>query len=288
MVANRFIAGTVAGAALMLGLTGCDLNFGGKGGGGGGQGAARLNATEILQKVSQRVDNTGSFKSRINTKGTVAGAGAIAMRGTMFYRARPEPAWRMRLTRNTVGGRATPGGTDIVLAGKSIYVKSSAPVGGKPWLRISLSKAGRQGGLNTDAMLRQGRQMDLSMLMKLLTASKDAREVGSESVDGVRTTHYTGTYVLTDGLGKLDARTRQDAQNIYKGLGLDKLGFDLWVDGQRVPRKLVTRTLPGAPTKLTTSQTFYDIGKPVSISAPPASKVTDLNRIGGLRPPSGN
>lgn len=286
VVAHRLIA-AAAGAAITLSLTGCQLVPGKGGTGGEGAAAAPLTASQILQKVSQRADNTDSYKARIAMKGTIGTSGAIRMRGTMYARVRPTPAWRMRLTQAAVNGRATPGGMDALQIGDTIYLKSPTPAGGKPWLKLSVSKTARQSGLD-GGMLKQNQQMDLVMLMKLLTSSKDARKVGAETVGGVATTHFTGTYAVTDALGKLDARTRQQAQSLYRGLGMDKLGFDLWVDGQQVPRKLVTKTLPGSKTRLTTSLVFYDIGKPVSISPPPASAVSDINRGPGLPAPPTN
>lgn len=286
MAIYRFIAGTAAAAAITLSVTSCQYLGGGNGGGSGGN--PPLSVAHTLQQVVDKVDNTDTFKARISSKGNLAGVGTMSMRGTIVYRAHPKPGWRMRLNRIRVGGQPTPGGMVMIVHGDNIYLKSSrTPTGGRPWLRFPVSKIGKSSGLNGDALLNQGQQMDLTKLMKQLTASTDVRSVGDETLNGVQTTHYTGTYNVADALGKLDAQSRQQLERIYRQMGMEKLTFDLWVDAQEVPRKLTTKTLPGARTTLTTTQVFYDIGKPVSINPPPPGKVSDFS-IGGGAPAVGN
>lgn len=43
---------------------------------------------------------------------------------------------------------------------------------------------------------------------QMLAAAKDVRTVGTQEVDGVQTTHYTGSYPPSAGLAKLSACRR--------------------------------------------------------------------------------
>ena len=79
---------------------------------------------------------------------------------------------------------------------------------------------------------------------------------------------------------------RQAAENVAESLqkgmvaGAGKMGFELWVDDQQVPRKLVLKGGAKARQvgtgKMVMTMKFSDFGEPVNISAPPASQVTDF------------
>ncbi|MFD0685663.1 hypothetical protein [Actinomadura fibrosa] len=291
---RRFAAGTALATGLALSLTGCLGDAGDKVNEAGAN--VRLTAAQVLGKTAEKTGSTDSFQADLSMRSTGASDGDVTMTGSMQYRTKPDLAYRMKFDNMTVAGKST-GGMEQVLVGRTMYMKMPmlSQLGGgasaKPWMKISLDELGRKSGLNIDQLLQQSRQLDPVQNTRMLTASKDAREVGKETVNGVETTHYTGTFRPEDAIAKLPA----DRQELYrKSLGqsgIDSMAFDLWVDGQQLPRKVVMKTGQTAEGATTMTMNYRDFGKPVQVTAPPADQVTDfgalLKNMGGGLPTAG-
>jgi hypothetical protein len=277
---RRFAAVGAAGAVLTLSLTGClgDSGSGTSGGAGAGD-AVKLTAAQALAKTSEKTGQVDSFKASVSMDSSAAGD--LKASGTMLYRVKPTPAFSLAFDKMNVGGQSM-GGLQEVFIDKTIYMKIpmlTQMSGGKPWMKISLADLGRKTGMDFDQLLQQAQQMDPIQTTKLMTASKDARELGKETIDGVETTHFTGTYNVSEALAKLAPEQRDAAQKAVKDSGMDKMLFNVWVDGQQLPRKMTLKTAPGAKVPLNFSMVYRDFGQPVTISAPPAAEVTDFSEI---------
>jgi outer membrane lipoprotein-sorting protein len=278
-MSRRFAAGVAAGAALVLSLAGC---AGASGSGSSGDGV-QLTAAEVLQKASQKTDKVDTFKADF-TMNIGSQQGAMNMHALGQFRLRPDVAFTMNVDKMSMGGQSMPvGAIQVVYIDKVIYMKSpqlSQATGGKPWLKLDLGKQAQQSGFSLDALMNQSEQVNPAEQTKMLTASKDVRKVGTETVNGVKTTHYTGSITISEALAKLDAKARQQLQKVYNQAGADKINFDLWADDQQLPRKLTTRlAIPQATTSSTI--VYEDYGTPVHVSAPPADQVGDLHGLGG-------
>ena len=280
---RRFAAVGAAGAVLTLSLSGCLGDSGTSGAASGGAGAGnaiKLTAAEALAKTSEKTGQVDSFKANLSMD-SAGGVGNLKATGTMLYRAKPSVAFSMVFNQMNVAGRSM-GGMQEVLIDKTIYMKIpmlSQLSGGKPWVKVSLTDLGQKTGMNFDELLQQAQQMNPVQTTKMMTASKDAREVGKETIDGVATTHYTGTYDVTQAVTKLDPQQREAFQKAAKDSGMNTMAFDLWVDGQQLPRKMMMKTAPGAKTPLAITVVYRDFGQPVTISAPPAGEVTDFSQV---------
>ncbi|MFI8486212.1 hypothetical protein [Streptomyces rubrogriseus] len=132
----------------------------------------------------------------------------------------------------------------------------------------------------------------------MLAASKDVRRIGTETIDGVPTTHYRGT-VTSKGLraardaapGKA-ARERQiDSLAQFSAMRLEgTLTMDLWVGDDNLTKQFRMRSdtyaskggtadqpleiIDGGPLDMTV--TFLDVNEPVTIEAPPSDDTADL------------
>ena len=275
---SRLATGTAVGTALVLSLTGCLGDTGTKGAGGSGGTAGRagdLTAVQALDRSSQKSGKPDSVAIDATIDGTIADR-AVKSHTVGKLRFRPTPAesnTTIARTAGSAGGAGTR--TQIVVVDGVLYVNNPALTrvsGGKPWLRISLKDLGNKAGIDFDAAVKQAQQYNPADQTKLFTASKDVHTVGTETVDGVRTTHYAGTLSAKDVEAKFDAKTRERLQQP----GTDKVAFDVWVDGDSLLRKLVSKTGPsGRP--LNTTILFRDYGKPVTITAPPASEVGEFS-----------
>ncbi|TDB98124.1 hypothetical protein [Actinomadura sp. 7K534] len=279
---RRFATGVALATGLALSLTGC---LGGAGDKVGEAGAnLKLSAAQVLGKAAEKTGQLDTFKASMAMQMTGAADGDVSMTGGMQYQLKPDLAYSMNFDKMTVAGQSMPG-MEQRLVGRTIYMKMPmlSQLGGgsasKPWLKMSLDELGRKSGLNVDQLLQQSRQMDPVQNTKMLTASKDAREVGKETVDGVQTTHYTGTYRLEDALAQLPADQQEVLRKGYAQTGMDSMQFDLWVDDQQLPRKMTMKGQQTADGVMTMTIKYRDFGKPVNIAAPPANQVTDFSQM---------
>ncbi len=147
--------------------------------------------------------------------------------------------------------------------------------GGKPWIKIDLTQLL---GKNATALgsLSQG-SSDPSQSLAYLFGASGVTKIGSDSVRGVATTHYTGKLDLTRATQRLTPQFRALYQRALQQLGgsVSSLPADLWIDGQgRLRRMSYTLKLATSTTKNTID--YFAFGTPVSVQLPPADQVTSL------------
>jgi hypothetical protein len=150
----------------------------------------------------------------------------------------------------------------LLEVGSVIYLKGFP--GTTKWLKIDTKGSSPI----AKAMSSAGdlsKSSDPSTLLLLLADAKASR-VGTETVSGKATTHYhfvvpPSAYAKAMGSGVL--------ANAIK----DPVSLDLWVDSGHLP-VTATSTAKAAGRTVTTKISYSDWGKPVNISAPPASEVT--------------
>ncbi|CNE66405.1 Protein of uncharacterised function (DUF1396) [Mycobacterium tuberculosis] len=285
---RRFAAATALATGLALSMTGCLGDAGQKVDEAGKN--IKLTAAQVLGKAAENTGDVNSFKADMSLRMTGASDGDVAMNGTMQYRTKPDLAYSMNFAQMTVAGKSM-GGMEQRLVGRNMYMKMPmlSTLGGgasaKPWIKLSLDEIGKQSGMNIDELLQQSRQMDPVQNTKMLTASKDAREVGKETVDGVETTHYTGTYRMEDAIAKLSPEMQEAYRKNAAATGMQNMHFDLWVDGQQLPRQMKMKSDQTSEGAMTMTMKYHDFGKPVQIEEPPASQVTDfqemMSKLGG-------
>lgn len=267
---RRYAVGAATGAAVIVSLAGC------QGATGSGKQAAAVPAAQAIALSSQKTATVDSYKVAITAGGT--GQAAAKMHGTIQVRLKPDLAASGTLDSASVHGQSVPGGERAILLGDNFYAKVpqqlSQLAGGKPWVKFSVSQASKQTGVNLDGIIRRANPADQT---KIFTGSKDVRRVGTESIDGVKTTHYAGT-VTPEQAGQVDPKAQQAFKQFYQRSGANKVTFDLWVGTDNLPRKLVTRVTADKGTASST-MIFSDFNKSFSVSAPPASEVTDGNQL---------
>ncbi|WP_329250585.1 LppX_LprAFG lipoprotein [Actinoallomurus sp. NBC_01490] len=266
---RRYALGTAAGAALIVSLTACQ-------GSGDDKQSAQVPAAQAIALASQKTATVDSYKVAVTAAGT--GEAAAKMHGTIQIRLKPQLQATGTLDSATVKGQSLPGGERAILLGDAFYAKVpqqlSQFTGGKPWVKFSISQASKQAGVNLDSIVKRANPAEQT---KIFTGSKDARRVGTESIDGVKTTHYEGT-VTPEQVGQLDARAQQAFKQFYQRSGANKVTFDLWVGKDSLPRKLVTKVTTDKGNASST-MIFSDYNKSFSVSAPPASEVTDGSQL---------
>ncbi|MET9253283.1 hypothetical protein [Streptomyces sp. NPDC003717] len=129
-------------------------------------------------------------------------------------------------------------------------------VGGRHWIRYAYDDLADLGGDAGAGLAEQLRGSSPDQAVKLLLASDDVREVGTETTRGRRTTHWSGT---VDGTA--------DGQTV-----------DIWVDEHDL---LVKKTERGRTATGELSQTAYytDYGTPAPAERPPAADTADFGEL---------
>jgi hypothetical protein len=234
-----------------------------------------LAASEVLAQAAQKTAQATSYTVDAVVDVTAPQEGSGKVQGRMLYQSKPQLAVDLTLDTIDLGDRSVPGGVRAVLQGDTLYVKVDALkelVGAtKPWIKVSLTEADTSG--QAKQYLDQIQQFDLASVTKMITASQDVKAVGTETVNGEDTTHYSGTFPVDAAVQQLPADKQEQAR---RGMAeLKDVTFDLWAGSDGLPRKLA---LNGAKDGATLKATlmFKDFDKPMTIEAPPADQVGEL------------
>ncbi|MFF4347915.1 DUF1396 domain-containing protein [Streptomyces sp. NPDC001530] len=185
---------------------------------------------------------------------------------------------------------ADKGEVELRLVGGALYMgggeEAAKELDGKHWMKFDLSGHTKTAsGLALDTTkIRDRADQNPAQESTFLTGSKDVKKVGSETVDGVKTTHYKGTVTLDDlraSLKSKDKATREKREKSldqYEKMGVDKLTMDAWIDGDDHTKQF---RMQGDATKgtLDVTITFLDYNEPVTIKAPSAKDTVDLAQL---------
>lgn len=192
---------------------------------------------------------------------------------------------RPRLLANESLHTSTNGQTvsvDEIVSAKAVYIKESSNQSSKPWVEVPFSELGRSLGSSISALLQNAQNGNPAEQTQVLTASKNAHVVGTQVVNGVETTHYSGTVSVATALSSLSPSVRKGLAPVLK-LITGNIRFDVWIDAQHVTRRLIEHeTIDGQPVTVTVNVTA--VNQPVQVSPPPASEVTILpaTELGGI------
>jgi len=277
-------AATAVGTTLVLSLTACLGESGGKSAD-SGTGGVRLTAAEVLLKTSQKSAQVHSFAADVTLNGSGKGGSGVT-HFTAQVRLQPDVALTGTVDKLSVGGFTLNSSVPVRYLRGTLYGKVPQQfatfVGGKSWAKVDLNQAGKQAGVNLDSVVQHAELIDPGQQTKTFTASKDARKVGEETIDGTKTTHYTGAITVKDALDTLDAQTRAKLQQVYTEAGTQKINFDVWVDGKEQARKLTVKMASPSGETGTLSVVYSGFGKTVNVTAPPADQVGDVTGFQGL------
>jgi hypothetical protein len=253
-------------AAGAVGASGC--------GGSGGNGAAPVTpvvraAYVTAREPGYRFDLTFDM-SLAGHSATISGTGSINERdqqGTMSIQA---------------------GGQTLTVLLQKPYIYTQVPDGsatpvthGKRWLRANVDVYSQAfGGSNPFGSSEVGAKQVLGFLK----SSGQVSDLGSQTIDGVLTTHYHalvdfGRYAATVAPAHR-ATAQRYADALQRITGRSTLPIDVWVDAQQRVRRISLQihmcTKQGHFNESMTMD-LYDYGRqPAVVKPPPASEVTDI------------
>jgi hypothetical protein len=155
-----------------------------------------------------------------------------------------------------------------------------ASLGTKPWLKID--------GLGAALGQLGGSSPNPTSQAELLRGLDNVKTIGREEIDGVGTTHYTGTIDFKKALAETQAKLGADSP-LSKQLAQSQATFgdqmvipaSVWIDDQYRPRRIeFSVTAAGKTVQMTMD--YSNFGEPVVVTAPPASDVQDMSSVGDL------
>ncbi|MER7899890.1 DUF1396 domain-containing protein [Streptomyces sp. NPDC096046] len=232
-----------------------------------------------VAKAAKNTEDITSLQYRM--KGSVPESGRVE--GEASMRLKPTIAMSMKMKAPDQGAESV----EIRLVDKAMYLGGGAEMAkemdGKRWLKFDLSGSDAAKDLDRMGSTSQAEQNPAAQ-STFLTGAKDVKKVGSEEVDGVETTRYSGTVTLDDLRASLKddkAETREQREKSieqYEKLGVDTFTMDMWVDGEDHTKQF---RMKGQADKgpLDMTITFLDYNKPVTVTAPPAKDVADLGEM---------
>jgi hypothetical protein len=140
----------------------------------------------------------------------------------------------------------------------------------KPWVGLDAKELGidaRQLAASQGADPTAG----LDILQGL---SQNATVVGTETVKGVKTTHYKGTSDFAALAKNLPAKQAADAKKLFGAK--QSMPVDVWLDDQGRARRMdfsFSTNQNGVSMTMKTQYYFMKFGEPVTITPPPADQV---------------
>jgi len=278
--ARRPLAHAVTGAAVLALLAGCgggtlkDVNLGPvthragphRTGRRGAESQLAVRAIRLAARQARRVN---SYELALDTR--VTGGSGESTSGVMTIQLKPSllASFTMNIS---VSGKAVS--VQEIMTAHALYLKVPALRAdtGKPWVKLSDRRLGQRADATISKLVQVIETSDPLTQTAMLTASKDLRRVGTQVINGVRTTHYTGSYSAAASVAKVPAILRGLVQSMNESLGITTVHFDAWLDRQHEIRKIITVEAAGG-TEFTSEVRVLAINQPVNVVLPPASQV---------------
>ncbi|MFJ9148239.1 DUF1396 domain-containing protein [Streptomyces sp. NPDC102270] len=265
-VRGRTIGAGLAAVALAAGAVSCSK---------GGEESPEMTPAAAVAKAAKNTEEITSFRYRM--KGEIPEQGQVVAEASM--RTKPDVAMSMKMT------SPKEGSAEIRLVDKAMYIGGNAELAkemdGKKWMKFDLSGLDKEGGLGATAPGAGQADQNPASMSAFLNSAKDVKKVGTETVDGVKTTHYAGDVTLAElkasfkDADKSVREQREKSTEQIEKLGLDKFTMDMWVDGEDHAKQFRMRG-DADKGKFDMTFTFLDYNKPVTVTAPPAKDTADL------------
>jgi hypothetical protein len=238
----------------------------------GPAGSARpLSARTAISLAADQTRRVNSMAAAFSVQ--ISGSVTDTVAGTVQLRLRPTLLADENLSVSAAGQKFPL--REIVTA-KAIYLKSPSvsalAMPGRPWIEIPFSDLSGNLGSTLASLLQNVQNGDPQTQTRMLAASKNVRAVGTQVIDGVSTTHYTGTFTASAAVATLPASLRRELAPALKLITGD-IRFNAWIDAQHVARRITeTYTVMGEAASVTVNVTA--VNQPVHIAPPRASRTT--------------
>jgi hypothetical protein len=182
----------------------------------------------------------------------------------------------------SAGGPAIP--VDTLVTGDVFYMRSPvfsrAVAQGKQWIKLDLAKLSEQRGLDVSPLLTASPTP--TNALAYLQGVRDVRKVGSDSVRGVKSTHYAVTVDLRSAARHASGRERTSLERVISQSKTRTLPMDVWLDRSGYIRKVSYEEQAGGQRAAAVRMELHDFGPRVPIKPPPKDSVVDIGNLGNL------
>jgi hypothetical protein len=240
-------------------------------GGGGGTSAS----PDDIAHAASKTAGAGSVEADF----AISAQGLSGSGSGVFNNKQRTGQLKMKLN---AGGREVP--FDTVVTGDLVYLRSpafsQATTQDKEWIKLNLATLGSASG-STDLSGILDASPTPANALAYLEGSSTVDEVGPESVDGVKTTHYTVSANLDRAAEHSSGAERDAVRGVISQSGVKNLPIDVWVDANGYIRKVSYDEHAGRREPAKVTMKLHDFGPAVAITPPPAGSVVDLTRMVG-------
>src|SRR6266536_1220417 len=115
--------------------------------------------------------------------------------------------------------------------------RDARPAAGKSWLRLDPAALSKASGRDLGNLTQAGNDPTQALTL-LKGASTDVREVGTEQVRGIETTHYKATIDLRKAAEQQSPEAKRQVERLIAQARVRSLPADVWVDDQGQLRKM--------------------------------------------------
>lgn len=244
-------------------------------------GSDPADATRAVRSAYDRTVAADTAKLTVSSKAVAGGQSVTAQgRGTVDL-ARGDS----RVTLTSQGSRLEQRLVDGIVYQKPPASQRGPLPEGRTWTKIDPARL--QGSASRGTQVSD--PVEPFTYLKDVDSGK-VREVGTQTLNGTRTTHYR----VDVDVAALARGDRARAEALRKQLGTSSVPLHLWLDDRgRLRQETVTLTLrplrdstptDRAETRVTSTTTlrFDDFGTPVDVTPPPAAQTADMtDRLAG-------
>ncbi|MGX2996714.1 DUF1396 domain-containing protein [Streptomyces sp. JNUCC 64] len=263
----------IATAVVVMALAGSTAACGAKDEAGGSSDLSPVAAVKAAAESSEKITSLG-----YRLKGSYPGTGKVE--GTAKMNLKP-----MALSMKFTGEGADQSG-EIILVDEAMYIGGGAPspeMDGKKYMKFDMKGLEKEAGAGAPAVPGQATQNPAAEAA-FLSAADDVKKIGSETIDGEKTTHYRGTVGMDEMRKSFEdekaevREQREKSLKQYEELGVKEFTMDLWI-GEENRTKQFRMQGDAQKGKLDATVTFENVNEPVTVKAPPAGEVMDLAEL---------
>jgi hypothetical protein len=244
------------------------LSGGGVSQGGTASAGAPLTASKALMATASNSQKVNSAVETLIVRETGVQSGSTA--GVIQFQRRPTTliGESLKLTSN---GKSSY--IKAILSETTFYLSEPALTKqlGKPWIKLDLSAMKKTPLGSISQLVHSLQSNNFLNLTQLFAVTKNVRVVGKQTVDGVATTEYAGSFRTADALKALSPAYRKVLAPEFQALGNTPVSFRVWIDGHHYTRKVTdVETINGET--ISTTVFVKAINQPVHITIPPSSQ----------------
>lgn len=274
-------------AALALVAAGC-----------GGGGTSSVTPLELVANAATKTTKADSARFTMTVTSTVGPIGPITITANGVSDNSTHSA-KMSMDLSSIAqlvgsaaGDASQWKGDVIVDGATAgdvvaYMRlpavSKLVPGAKQWLKLDMNALAKMKGVDFSQLLQAAGSQDPTQALQMIQSVGDVKKVGTEQIDGVDTTKYSGTL---DPQKLVKKFANGQLGRIVRQMGTTPIPVTVWVDGDGYVRRLdesMSAKTPTGTMDVKVDVGLSDFGTTVDVTPPPADQTTDVAQLIGKK-----